>query len=545
MQLDDITVTVRDKGLARHGIIVPAELDLVANIDHNNVGTWKLSLRTDHDLAAILRTPGSGIIVDGPTDVLFSGPMVTPTDAISSSDPGGTLTIDGVTDTVILADALAYPDPARPANNQTLASDKRSGFAETLMHAYVASNIGYAATSARRKAGLINGTNLGRGAYVTKAPVFQPLGELLAELATQEDLDLGFRVVQRGAYLVFETYQVSDKSAIIRLDARNGTLASQKVATSPPGLTVAIVGGQGVKQDRQLSEYTSPASLAAQAEWGRRIERFIDQRSEDDPAELVAAGKEALDKDGYSVVSAQAVPADDNFVTFGKEWNLGDRVSVTVQDQELKVDVTGYVLKANSDGFRVGVVIGDPSTFASNLPARVSGVESRISAIERTTGVDQVRPYLQRGVVATRGANSGIIPSGAWTIVRFLTNRDTSTDAQGQPFVDHDTTIVTGGNFTFAVGGRYQINVKVTFPHVVGGSSAHRAIQIISPTRGVLGHFSAPATSTSFVTVPISDSMRFTAGETFYVQVFNAESSPQTLVAGDGYQSISVEYLGR
>ncbi|GAB3830230.1 siphovirus ReqiPepy6 Gp37-like family protein [Kribbella italica] len=544
MKLDDITVTVRDKSLVRQGIIVPAELNLTASVDHNNVGSWTLSLRADHPLAAILRTPGSGLIVDGPEDVLFSGPMVTPTEVTSTTDPGGTLTIEGVTDTVILADTLAYPDPSRAVNAQRYKADRRSGFAETLMHAYVNVNIGSFATAARKKAGLTTGTDLGRGAYVTKAPNFQPLGELLAELAIQEGLGLGFRVVQRGAGLVFETYRVSDKSDIIRLDARNGSLASQKVATSPPGLTVAIVGGQGVDETRQLSEYTTAASVAAQAQWGRRIERFIDQRTEDDPAELAAAGKEALDDAGFSAVSAQTVPSDDSAATFGTDWNLGDRVAVTVDGQELKVDVTGYVLKADATGFRVGVTIGDPTQFGDGMASRVSSVESRISAIERNTGVETTRPYTEWVVPNLKASASSAIPPNAWQVLRWTVKRDSSADPAGTDLIPHNFS-VGGGEFTTRVPGRYLVSARVTFPSVPSGTVGYRYIALHSSTRGMFAYQSLPGNSTSFTALSVSDAIRLASNETVWVQVFQSAGGLLTLVPGDAYARITIEHLGR
>jgi hypothetical protein len=57
------------------------------------------------------------------------------------------------------------------------------------------------------------------------------------------------------------------------------------VAVSPPGATRVLVAGQGNREDRQFIEMTSTDATAAEALWGRRIERFVDQRNTNDEEE--------------------------------------------------------------------------------------------------------------------------------------------------------------------------------------------------------------------------------------------------------------------
>ncbi|MEX1655511.1 siphovirus ReqiPepy6 Gp37-like family protein [Streptomyces pseudovenezuelae] len=386
MRLADITVEVRDKTLARRGIIRPEELQLQLADNFNNIGSWSLALASEHPLCDTLRTPGSGIIVTGPDDVLMSGPMVKSEFASTPTDPDGTVTFEGVSDTVCLADALAFPQPSNPNGaTQTAAHDVRTGRAETVMHAYVNANIGPSAPAARRKAGLIMGTDGARGPIINQSARFPVLGNLLTEIALLGQL--GFRVVQRGTNLVFETYQITDRRAFVRLDVRNGTLSGQKVAISPPGVTRAIVAGQGELTERQFLQIDSPESIAAEADWGRRIEQFVDQRNTDDWTELQQAGTEAIADAGSTAINVQVVPMEDSTARFGKEWGLGDKLVVIVDDQELNSVVTGYVLKADSDGFKLGAVLGDATGFDANaaLNKRVTNTETRLSALEANT----------------------------------------------------------------------------------------------------------------------------------------------------------------
>ena len=386
MRLTDLTVEVRDNTLARVGMIRPEDLDLELTATHNNVSTWTLKLHSEHPLASTLRTPGAGIIVTGPAGRLLSGPMVNPENAATAGDPAGTLTVPGVDDTVLLADSLAYPDPAGGAGSKKKPSDVRRGPVESLMHQFVDANIGPSAP-AERRTGLLGrltlGVNGNRGPTVVKAARFDQLGHLLTDLASLGRL--GFRIIQRGTSLVFETYPVTDRTATVRLDIRNNTLAGHRIAVSAPAITRAIVAGSDEGVFRAVLPMNTPASLAAEGEWGRRIERFVDQRTTD-LDQLRRAGNEALAAGGATQVAVQVVPMEDSTMRLGHDWGLGDAVTVVVDGQELTATVTGYVIKADREGFRCGALLGDPVGLdhTAALIRRVAATEARVSALERT-----------------------------------------------------------------------------------------------------------------------------------------------------------------
>ena len=45
---------------------------------------------------------------------------------------------------------------------------------------------------------------------------------------------------------------------------------------------------------------------------------------------------------------------------YGNKFVLGDYVTVVIKGVQYSVQVTGYVLKRNSDGFKFGLVLGNP-----------------------------------------------------------------------------------------------------------------------------------------------------------------------------------------
>ncbi|MFB8020057.1 siphovirus ReqiPepy6 Gp37-like family protein [Streptomyces rubiginosohelvolus] len=385
MKLTDLTVEVRDRTLTRVGLIRPEDLSLDVEDVFNNVGTFKLTLPSEHPLADTLRLPGSGLVITGPGDVLMSGPVTSSEYAASPEDRFGSIVFEGVSDSVILLDMLAWPEPSNPdVTTQKTGHDERSGPAESLMHAYVNANCGPAAPAARRRAGLVMGPNGARGPVVSKSARFPTLGELLTGIATVADL--AFRIVQRGKQLVFETTQVADRTREVRLDVLAGTLAGQRVAVSTPGATRVIVAGQGEQADRTFVPVDSAASVEAEGDWGRRIERFVDQRNTDDKAELKQAGDELLADEGFTRTAVQAVPVADSAMEFGKDWGLGDRVCVIAGGQELTAPVTGLVLKAGDQGFQVGALFGDPTGFNPRAAStrQAQSTERRVSALERT-----------------------------------------------------------------------------------------------------------------------------------------------------------------
>lgn len=386
MRLEDLTVEVRDGSLTRLGVIRPEELDFRMEDRFNNVGTWKLTLAAEHPMVPHLKEPGAGIIVTGPSDVLMSGPTNKPEFQATPGDPLGTITFEGVSDTVILADALSYPTPTTgDVTAQVNPHDVRTGPAETLLHEYVNANIGPGAVASRRKANLIMGTDEGRGATLTKRPRFPVLGNLLYEIAVTSGL--GFRVVQRGDNLVFETYVITDRTREIRLDVANNTLSGSRVALSAPTATRIIVAGQGEQEERKFLQVDNADSIAAETAWGRRIERFVDQRNTNEDAELTKAGEEVLAEEGFTAVAVQAVPNDDieGLMRYGVDWGLGDAVTVVIHDTEYANTVTGFVIICEPNSFKVGAILGDPTKFdpEAALQGRVTDTARRVSELER------------------------------------------------------------------------------------------------------------------------------------------------------------------
>lgn len=388
-------VEVRDKNLNRLGQILPQDMDFVYEGAHNNVGQWTLELPLEHPMVRALSTPGAGIILFGEDGVIDSGPVVKPEKTITPADPGGTAIFTGVTDNIILADTLAWPVPSSPTiAGQTLSHDVRTGPAETLMHAYVNANIGPAAPLERRgpmARKLVMGPNLGRGPERKKSARFDVLGSLLNEIVLTGNL--GFRVVQVGSSLEFQTFLIADRSGTVRLDVRNRTLSGQKTSISAPGVTHVLVAGQGQQEERAFLLASTAKSVAAMNAWGRRIERFVDQRQTDDEDEYLQKANEILQEEGFSEVSLTAVPNDDETPTmrFGVDWGLGDKVTAVIDRVEHDAVVTGVVIKVNSDGTRIAAKLGSTDDSSQTFESRLSALERNAESLTRYDVLEVVK----------------------------------------------------------------------------------------------------------------------------------------------------------
>lgn len=413
MQVEDLTVEVRDITNTRVGLLTPA--DLVASkfiSKFNNVGSWTVELPYGHALADILRTPGSGIIVTGPDGVLLSGPMVQSQLAQTIDDPEGTWTITGVDDSIILNDRLAYPSPdIDNVATQAVANDIRTGSAETVLKQYVTSNIGPDATAVRKIPNLIIEADGNRGNAVTGSARFETLQDLFYPLA--QTGGIGYTVEQVGSNLEFQVYVPQNRTSTIRMDLQNGKLSKTDYAYVSPKLTRTVVGGQGESIERIFYEATNTDSVAAETLWNRRIEAFTDSRNTAVTAELQQAGQEALVDKGKTIVNLSVVPSDDINMRYGYDWGLGDEVAVIIGDIEASATVTEVAIGIESDGVRIIATVGTPTplNFESKLIAVSQSQSVRISNLERnTTGYGVSTSYQPGG--GTNGTQP-VFPSTA------------------------------------------------------------------------------------------------------------------------------------
>ncbi|WDS52042.1 minor tail protein [Microbacterium phage Caron] len=420
MNVSDIIVEVRDRDLIRRAQLTDADLDSLVIVPRDNaVGSWQLTLPETvlneetgewepHAAARALRQEGAGLIVSAPGpdlivdpelpavptwDTLLSGPMTTATFEADGNDLTGRWVFTGVSDTVLLADALAYPEPSNgDPTTQAVANDKRTGTAEAILRQYVAFNITALQAPPSRVSGLrsrlvLEGVNQNRGQRLTKSPRFQNLLELCQEIGFAGGVS--FDIVQRDTRLVFRVWEPADRSAFVRMDMGNDLLKSVSYGYGSPSTTVAVVAGQGEGAARAIVSRTSTEAADAETRWGRRIERFVDQRNTENAAELEQKGDETILEGGATASGLQATPTDAETMLLLRDWNVGDIVAVVVEGQEVKAPVTEVALGVNGADVTLVATLGEASAFDPDAASqkRAQETSSRVSAIERTLEV--------------------------------------------------------------------------------------------------------------------------------------------------------------
>lgn len=388
MRIEDFTFEVRDENLNRLGQILPGDLvGWESVLRFNNVGVWSISMVATVEMAQLLSTPGYGIIVTHKdAGVILSGPTISAETIYEQGDPLGVTKIMGVDDSVILADRLAYPQPSNAdVATQTSAYDSVSFMqASTAMYWYVERNLKPGvASSTRAIPNLTIATDTGIGSDISKSARFDVLGTLLADIAAIDGL--GFDIKQVDGNLEFNVFQPTDRSGTIRMDVANQTLSKTSFGYGAPQITHAIVAGQGQGLNRQLIDVTTTDSLSAESLFARRIESFIDQRNTGDVDELTQSGLEKLADGGQIQTSVDVIPSSDITMQYGTDWNLGDKVTVVVANQEVSATVTQVSIKVESNGVFIGATVGEPNgvDFEAIVTRKQTNNATRVDALER------------------------------------------------------------------------------------------------------------------------------------------------------------------
>ena len=299
-------------------------------IRFNAVGVWSAIASWSDDLWGRI-APGGGLILRRDDRRVCNGPITSyGYDVTVDGETGDyetVIVLEGVTDEIVLADAIVFPDPARAGTQQDIVSHWRmTGPAEDVMCALVAQQVGPSARPERRAVGLAVAPSRGRGPVVSPA-IRYGAPNLLAELqAIARTAGLGFRVVATAdGGRLFEVYEPNDRAGDIRYGTEMGNVAAQSYRSAAPGTTYALWGGGGQLQSRLQRDATATDPEVAQ--WRRRIEVYGDGRDTTEPQELADRATEAV-ADGAPKQSYSFTPVDTDNARLLEHVNLGDRVTV-------------------------------------------------------------------------------------------------------------------------------------------------------------------------------------------------------------------------
>ncbi|MCP3738822.1 siphovirus ReqiPepy6 Gp37-like family protein [Rossellomorea sp. BNER] len=295
----------------------------------NASSTWEIILPTDCEATKELYNTKAGIIVKRNNVTILSGTVNKSSRSFSRDED--TITFSGFDDTHLLEN-IASPVP-NGASFSTQEYDVRTGVAETIMKQYADVNIGQNAQSVRKIHNLINSVDKGLGKTVTGRARFHKLMELFQSLALSGG-DLGFKIAQSGDNLEFQVYQPTDKTKIAVFSPLLGNLLDFEYNIEKPKANYIIVGGGGEGTERLFVEGGDNESIAKYS----RMELFVDQRNTTDIAELKQTLEEEL-ANNIEQTSLSITPNDTENLAFGRDYNLGDKVSVIITQPNEVIDV--------------------------------------------------------------------------------------------------------------------------------------------------------------------------------------------------------------
>jgi len=363
-------------------------LDLTLRL--NEVGSWSLQIPQEmtpegwpDTVTGLIMLRDGEVVASGQIDERAFNWSADPDD----EDGGpGMFTVHGDTDIGRLAYRICYPDPtlawtAQPNATLNDAYYRRGPMiGEELMRRMVNDHAGSLALTARRVPGVRLGTATGVGSSISCNERFTPLLEALRKAASASG---GLVFDMRDAMDTFIDFTVrapANKTGSVRFGRELGNVLSLAVKYAEPVTTAALVAAEGEKQNRTLREYTRA---------GERREEFVDQRQVDGSlteanAEYEKAGNDALDN-GAAQSSIGAVIIDTETVRWGRDYNLGDKVSVLTPYGEVQDLVREVRITVDETGVEeITSVIGSQDLASKDpLAASVRRINDRLSQIER------------------------------------------------------------------------------------------------------------------------------------------------------------------
>ncbi len=235
-----------------------------------------------------------------------------------------------------LADRIVFPDPLRSAEDQTVndywQTRTQTGAptvmpASTAMRQLISDQAGPTAATGRQVRRLVLGDDPRVGVSRVWSALFTNVLDELRAMSVVSRADLGLRVSSAPEELTVDIVAPRELSADVRFSADLRNLAGISYRTAAPTVTHALAAGEGdlTTRLRRLTATTDPETLL----WGRQVWSYIDRRDTADTEELTREAADAV-TEGQPTVSLAVTLLDSEAATYGRDWRLGDRVTVYV-----------------------------------------------------------------------------------------------------------------------------------------------------------------------------------------------------------------------
>jgi hypothetical protein len=298
---------------------------------------------------------------------------------------GPFISMSGADYLAIIGNRIAYPNPTVAWASQTAtATDAVSAMPlETAIKHYVSRNVGSAALSSRRHTLLDIAPDLARGPNVSYTVKFGTgidlnLMDIIRALIAQAATPMGVSITRNPSThrLLFDVYIPRNLSGKAWFSDDLGNLPSINFYIIDPTCTDALVQG--------ASAFIAQTASAT-TQWNK-TEQFTDDSSETDANNLNTVASTAL-LTGAQGPTMSATVSDSPYLTFGRDFGLGDIVSLEVRPGAVYSDVISSVQltadPAQTPMLSVLPTIGQSANATASDATIIGHLAQRIRALER------------------------------------------------------------------------------------------------------------------------------------------------------------------
>ncbi|MFF2189234.1 siphovirus ReqiPepy6 Gp37-like family protein [Streptomyces sp. NPDC058155] len=373
-----VQLLITDENLAVQGDPLSGWTGLDATKRFNEPGSGSVGLPARPDVMAQLQ-PGNRLVLIRDGAVWMAGPLEIPADFSWSvaDNPGvGSVGVSFADDLAVVAGYITWPNPASAWTAQLANTHRQipSTNAETIIRQLVNENCGPGARAERRIPNFALDDVAEVGSTTTVNTRFEALLDTCRRVAIDGG-QIGFRTRQTATQVLFGCYAPRDLTSTARFSIGLGNLRSIQAKQSAPTITHALIAGTEPETGTAGRTYVQLADTAAAASWWR-VEKYIDGSADTDATgELTQAGREEL-AGGAAPVELGTVTVDTPDLRAGRDFDLGDRVTVELPyGVEIADLVRSIHLQATpTSGEYVTTLIGSPE--ATSAPETVKALRT-------------------------------------------------------------------------------------------------------------------------------------------------------------------------
>jgi Siphovirus ReqiPepy6 Gp37-like protein len=317
-------------------------INITATLYYNAVGSWTILCPWSETLWNQMMSGDFFVNVNWRGLFSFGGKCETPgyqdslPGSVSAAEYAGPfITLSGADWMALIANRICYPAPGNSWQTQTgTSSDAVTNMnLESAIKHYVNGNIGPGAISARLNPYLTIATNQNRGPNVSYNVCFGTdvdlnLLDVLNALIVQSNSNMGMRITRNPSShnLIFDVYIPSNLTSKAYFSETLGNVNAINFGITDPTCTDALV--QGAATSGTASVFI--VQLASGRTIWNMVEQFINDAGESTVANLNTDAANAIAQGQYGPIM-QVTTNDLPFMTFGRDYYLGDLVTVQIQ----------------------------------------------------------------------------------------------------------------------------------------------------------------------------------------------------------------------